>query len=82
MAGERGKVSLNLWVEVPVRKPWDEQYVFDRLLSGLKKFQEEMAHQFGVKAIFDLTQEDHQGLIVRRECPHMIPGQESDTEGL
>jgi len=82
MAENFGRVVLGLQVEVPLRKPWDEQYVFDRLLSLVSWFQETLKNQFGVTAVFDLTQEWPEGNVRRRECPHMIPGQESDSEAL
>jgi len=82
MAVTGGRVVLGLQVEVPIRKPWDENYAFDRLLSEVKAFQERVAHQFGVKVVFDLIQEWPGGNIRRRECPHMVPGQESDSEVL
>lgn len=82
MADVGGRVVLGLQVEVPIQKPWAKQYVFDRLLSEVKCFQERVTHQFGVRVVFDLTQMDHQGVLVRRECPHMVPGQESDSEAL
>jgi len=81
MAENLGKVTLGLQLEVPLRKPWDEQYVFDRLLSLVRWFQETVSGQFGVKLDFDLTQEWAGGNVRRRESGNPAPGQESDPEG-
>ena len=81
MAENLGKVTLRLQLEVPLRKPWDEQYVFDRLLSLVRWLQETVSGQFGVKLDFDLTQEWAGGNVRRRERPDPAPGPESDPEG-
>jgi hypothetical protein len=82
MAAIGGRVVLGLQVEVPIRKTWEESYAFDKLLGEVRGFQERVKHQFGVQVVFDLTQEWPGGNIRRRECPHMVPGQESDSEAL
>jgi hypothetical protein len=82
MADGKGRVVLSLQVEVPLRKPGEEQYVFDRLLSDVRLFQADIRSQYGVETIFDLIQEWPGGNIRRRECPHLVPGQESDSEVL
>jgi hypothetical protein len=82
MAGEGGRVVLSVQVEVPIRRSWEESYAYDRLLGMVRMFQEDVKRQFGVSAVFDLIQEWPGGNVRRRECPHMVPGQESDSEVL
>jgi hypothetical protein len=82
MADMGGRVVLGLQVEIPIRKSWEENYAYDRLLGMVRDFQEKVTKQFGVTVVFDLIQEWPGGNIRRRECPHMVPGQESDSEAL
>jgi hypothetical protein len=82
MADKVGRVVLTLGARVPLKKPWDEQYVFDRLLSEVKGLQERVKHQFGVEVVFDLIQLWPGGNVRRREKFPLADDQDDAPEVL
>lgn len=72
-----GCVRMRITVEIPIRSRWSQDYLFKRALVQAQGVKSELTLLGGL-VTYDVVQEDEKGLLVRRECPHMVPGQEDD----
>lgn len=72
-----GFVKAQVNVEVPIRSTWSRDYVYHHI----QKFVDELVKQARLmrgSAAKDVYETDLGGAVLRRDCPHMVPGQEDD----